>query len=163
MGQVLPADRLAEVCAEARRDGSRVVFTNGCFDLLHPGHVSCLSQAKAHGDILVVGLNSDGSVRRLKGPGRPYMTQKDRALLLCSLASVDYVCVFEEDTPQRLIEMLGPDVLVKGRDYEGKEVVGAEEVRRRGGSVVLVEVLPGYSTTALAERIASVHRRPGER
>ncbi len=137
-----------------RRRGSRVGFTNGCFDLLHPGHVSLLAQAKATCDRLVVGLNDDASVARLKGPDRPIQPESARAQVLASLASVDLVVVFAEDTPMALIEALRPDVLVKGADYGLDEVVGADLVQSYGGRVVLAELAPGHSTTTTISRIA---------
>jgi len=137
-----------------RRKGLRVGFTNGCFDLLHPGHVSLLSQAKAACDRLVVGLNSDASVRRLKGPNRPVQSEASRATVLASLASVDLVAIFEEDTPERLIKALHPEVLVKGADYTIDTVVGADLVQGWGGTVVLAALEPGHSTTATIARMA---------
>jgi D-beta-D-heptose 7-phosphate kinase/D-beta-D-heptose 1-phosphate adenosyltransferase len=142
-----------------RKGGAKVVFTNGCFDLLHRGHVEYLRQAKGFGNILVVGLNSDDSVRRLKGPGRPYVAEEDRGAVLAALESVDYVCAFDEDTPLELIKELKPQVLVKGRDYELSAVVGADEVRSWGGEVRLVDLVPARSTTELADRIS--RRRGG--
>jgi len=133
-----------------RHAGERVVFTNGCFDLLHPGHLELLQRAAAAGDRLVVGLNSDASVRRLKGPTRPLQGQGDRARLLAALQQVDLVVIFEEDTPLVLIERLRPQVLVKGADYQEHEIVGAEQVRSWGGEVLRVPLLPGHSTTRLA-------------
>ena len=137
-----------------RRKGYRVGFTNGCFDLLHPGHVSLLKQARDACDRLVVGLNSDSSVKRLKGASRPVQTEAARATVLASLASVDLVTIFEEDTPERLIKALHPDVLVKGADYTIDKVVGAELVQGWGGSVVLAQLEPGHSTTATIARMA---------
>jgi D-beta-D-heptose 7-phosphate kinase/D-beta-D-heptose 1-phosphate adenosyltransferase len=137
-----------------REAGERVAFTNGCFDLLHPGHVGLLAQAKAAGDRLVVGLNADASVTRLKGAGRPVQGEVARAHVLASLAAVDLVIVFAEDTPLALIEALRPDVLVKGADYRVDQVVGADLVARWGGRVVLADITPGYSTTATIERLA---------
>jgi rfaE bifunctional protein nucleotidyltransferase chain/domain len=133
----------------------RLVFTNGCFDLLHRGHVEYLFAARALGDRLIVGLNSDQSVRRLKGGGRPVNSVEDRAVVLAGLAAVDVVTVFEEDTPLRLIRSLLPDVLVKGGDYEAAEVVGAEEVEQAGGRVVIVPLVPGRSTTTILARAGS--------
>lgn len=131
----------------------RVVFTNGCFELLHAGHVACLEQARALGDALVVGVNTDASARRLsKGAGRPIVDQQDRALLVASLESVDAVCLFDEDTPERLIAEILPDVLVKGSDYALEEVVGRELVASSGGRVELIDLLPGRSTTDLLRR-----------
>jgi len=137
-----------------RRRGLRIGFTNGCFDLLHPGHISLLSQARAACDRLVVGLNSDASVRRLKGASRPVQHQVARATVLGSLSTVDLVTIFDEDTPERVIKMLHPDVLVKGADYTLDQVVGADLVRGWGGTVVLAELTPGHSTTATIARMA---------
>lgn len=139
-----------------RSQQARIVFTNGCFDLLHPGHIDYLEKARQLGDKLIVGLNSDASVQRLKGMSRPLCPEKDRARMLAALASVDAVVMFEEDTPLALITALQPDVLVKGGDYEGKLVVGREVVEKNGGEVVLIPFLEGYSTTSLIERIQGV-------
>ena len=131
----------------------RLVFTNGCFDLLHRGHVEYLYEARALGDALVVGINSDDSVRRLKGPSRPLVPVEDRALLVAALGCVDAVTIFEEDTPRELIAELLPDVLAKGADYTLDQVVGRQEVEAAGGQVVLVRLREGYSSTALLRRI----------
>jgi rfaE bifunctional protein nucleotidyltransferase chain/domain len=133
----------------------RVVFTNGVFDLLHPGHIDVLHGARACGDVLVVGLNSDASVRRLKGPDRPVRSEADRAYVLAALAVVDCVAVFEQDTPLELIELLRPDVLVKGGDYQESTIVGASETRARGGDVVTIPLTPGHSTTAIIAKLRS--------
>ena len=130
----------------------RVVFTNGCFDLLHAGHVEHLAQARALGDVLVVGLNSDASVRRLKGAGRPLLAEADRAAALAALGSVDAVTVFEEDTPLELITALLPDVLVKGGDYDLDDIVGRKTVEEAGGEVRALPYVEGYSTTGILER-----------
>ena len=130
-----------------------LVFTNGVFDLLHPGHVDLLVAARRLGDALLVGINSDDSVRRLKGPSRPIRAETERAYVLAALAMVDAVVVFDEDTPLELIRALKPDVLVKGGDYTEKTVVGAPEVRARGGKVVIVPLTAGHSTTSLVERL----------
>ena len=139
--------------------GRTVAFTNGVFDLLHPGHVDVLCGARAQGDCLVVGLNSDASVRRLgKGTGRPVRGEADRAYVLAALAAVDAVVVFGEDTPLELVRHLQPDVIVKGGDYAPESVVGADDVRARGGRVVIVPITPGHSTTATIEKLrASPH------
>ena len=129
------------------------MFTNGVFDLLHPGHVDILTASRALGDALVVGVNSDASVRRLKGPTRPVRTEQERALIVAALESVDDVVVFEEDTPLELIRALTPDVLVKGGDYTVETVVGAEDVLGRGGEVIIVPLTPGHSTTGTVERM----------
>ena len=130
-----------------------VVFTNGCFDLLHAGHVRLLEAARAEGDLLVVGLNSDASVRKLKGEGRPVLPEKERAETLLALEAVDAVILYDDDTPLRVIEALRPDVLVKGADWALEAIVGRAEVEEAGGRVVRVELLPGRSTTRLVERI----------
>src|SRR5690606_20640707 len=126
-------ERVRRACRRAQRAGKRVVFTNGCFDLLHPGHVRYLAIARSHGDLLVVGLNSDRSVRGLKGPGRPVQSEDARAEVLAALAAVDHVVIFDEPTPYELIAALEPDVLVKGADWAERDIVGADLVRARGG------------------------------
>lgn len=133
--------------------GKKVVFTNGCFDLLHPGHIKYLNDAKALGDVLILGLNADASIARLKGDSRPINPLHDRAAMLYGLTSIDAVVAFEEDTPQKLIAMLLPDVLVKGGDYQADDIVGAKEVREAGGEVIVVPFLEGYSSSKLIERI----------
>ena len=136
-----------------RKRGKKVVFTNGCFDLLHVGHVRYLGEAKRHGDILVVGLNSDSSVRKIKGPTRPFVGQEDRAEILDALDAVDYVVLFDEPTPRELIRAVRPDVLIKGSDYAPDEIVGAGLLKDTRGTVVTVPLVSGRSTTALAEKI----------
>lgn len=139
---------------ELRKAGKRIVFTNGCYDILHPGHVDLLERAKALGDVLVLGLNSDASVKRQgKGGDRPINPYPVRAFVLAHLASVDFVVPFEEDTPARLIEAVRPDVLVKGGDWPIERIVGRETVQARGGDVVSLPLIAGYSTTALIETI----------
>ena len=136
--------------------GQKVVFTNGCFDLLHPGHVAYLEQARSQGEALIVGVNTDDSVRRLdKGAGRPVTPETDRARVLAALTCVDRVVLFDEDTPLELITALQPDVLVKGGDYQLSEIVGREVVEARGGQVLALPFVPGYSTTELLARIRS--------
>jgi len=153
--------RLATLSARtnphARGVRDRIVFTNGCFDLLHPGHVDLLARARALGGTLVVGLNSDDSVRALKGPPRPVSPFQDRAVVLAGLASVDFVTGFDDLTPLKLIEAVLPDVLVKGGDWPVAAIVGREAVEASGGQVVSLPLMPGYSTTSLIERIKSVH------
>ena len=143
---------------EWKDNRKRVVFTNGCFDLLHPGHVRLLEQARKLGDALVVGLNNDASVRRLKGDSRPLVPEAGRAEVLAALACVDAVTLFEEDTPRELIAALRPDVLVKGGDWKPDQIVGREEVEAAGGKVVVVPYVEGYSTTALIERLGKLKR-----
>jgi len=141
--------RNGPACASRRR----VVFTNGCFDLLHPGHIRSLEQARELGDILIVGLNSDASVRQLKGAGRPVIPELERAEILAALESVDAVVIFNELTPREIISRLLPDVLVKGGDWPGDQIVGREEVEAAGGRVVSLPVVPGYSTSAILQKI----------
>ena len=136
-----------------RARAGRVVFTNGVFDLLHPGHVDVLVAARSHGDALVVGINSDASVRRLKGASRPVRGEAERAYVLAALEAVDAVVVFDQDTPLELVRRLAPSVIVKGGDYSTETVVGAAEVRAAGGEVVIVPLTPGHSTTAIIEKL----------
>jgi rfaE bifunctional protein nucleotidyltransferase chain/domain len=150
---VLSLDELIVRFGPGKRNGQRVVFTNGCFDLLHPGHIRILESARSLGDVLIVGINSDESVRMLKGEGRPVIPQQERAEILASLECVDAVVIFDEFTPQRVVMALVPDVLVKGGDWPGNQIVGREEVEAAGGKVVLVEVVPGYSTTDILRKI----------
>jgi len=135
------------------RGPQQVVFTNGVFDLLHPGHVDVLLAARREGDALIVGLNSDDSVRRLKGPTRPVRDQAARAYVLAALGMVDAVVLFEQDTPLELIRLLQPDVLVKGGDYDADSVIGGADVRARGGRVVIVPLTPGHSTTSIVQAL----------
>jgi D-beta-D-heptose 7-phosphate kinase/D-beta-D-heptose 1-phosphate adenosyltransferase len=151
--KILSLPELLAELAPRRRAGERVVFTNGCFDLLHPGHVTYLEAARDLGDLLVVALNSDASVRRLKGPSRPILSQADRATVLAGLRSVDYVVVFEEDTPLALIQALLPDVLVKGGDWAVDRIVGREAVEAAGGRVAALPFVEGRSTTGIVERV----------
>lgn len=143
----------AEARAWRASVSGRLVFTNGVFDLLHPGHIDVLQAARGAGDRLIVGVNSDASVRRLKGEGRPVRAEHDRAYVLAALECVDAVAIFEQDTPLELVRLLAPDVIVKGGDYDESSIVGAAEVRARGGSVVVVPLRAGHSTTAIIERL----------
>jgi len=135
-----------------KKEGKRVVFTNGCYDLLHPGHIRLLEQARSLGDILILALNSDDSVRRLKGPTRPLLSERDRAEVASGLAAVDAITVFDEDTPRELIAAVLPDVLVKGADW-AHWIAGREEVEAAGGQVMALALEPGYSTTGIVEEI----------
>jgi D-beta-D-heptose 7-phosphate kinase/D-beta-D-heptose 1-phosphate adenosyltransferase len=153
--KVVPRSHALDLVARWRRHGLKIGFTNGCFDLLHPGHVALLGQAKAACDRLVVGLNSDASTARLKGQRRPIQSEAERAAVLSSLSAVDLIVVFEEDTPMELIRDIRPQLLVKGDDYRLDEVVGADFVKHAGGEVLLAKVVPGYSTTATIARLAS--------
>jgi D-glycero-beta-D-manno-heptose 1-phosphate adenylyltransferase len=151
--RVLTQTGAAEFAAQRRRGGACIVFTNGVFDLLHPGHVRYLQDARALGDVLIVGVNADRSVRRNKGADRPVTPEHERAEVLAALACVDAVVVFPEDTPADIIRTIQPDVLVKGADWPADQIVGRDTVEARGGRVVLVPVEQGYSTTAMVERI----------
>ena len=153
--KVFCRERLAETLAEHRRRGESVVFTNGCFDVLHPGHLKLLEFARTQGDVLVVALNSDASVHGLKGPGRPVLDERSRAEMVAALEAVDYVTLFGEPTPLETIKVLRPDVLLKGEDWRDKGVVGREIVESYGGQVVLAPLAPGHSTSGLIDRISS--------
>lgn len=134
----------------------KIVFTNGCFDLIHQGHIDYLSQAADHGDILIIGLNTDASVKRLKGEHRPVQDERSRALLLSSLRFVDAVVLFDQDTPYELIQLINPDVLVKGSDYSAEEIVGYDIVTAKNGEVITIDYLDGFSTTGLIEQIKAL-------
>lgn len=149
--KILPLERAFEVVEGLKRRGTRVVFTNGCFDLLHPGHTRYLAEARRLGDALIVAVNSDRSVRALKGAGRPIMPESERAEILAALESVDYVTIFDDLTPQAVIARMLPHVLVKGADWGPTEVVGRAEVEAAGGRVVSLPVVPGYSTSSLIQ------------
>jgi len=152
--KVLTRQPLQDILDEARKAGRRIVFTNGCFDLIHPGHIRYLTAARALGDLLVVGVNTDASVRRLgKSPDRPFNAEQDRVEVLAGLACVDFVTLFDQDTPIELIQALRPDVLVKGGDWAPDEIVGADLVRADGGEVHSLPFADSYSTTRLIERI----------
>jgi len=151
--KIFSLNELKDVLGLYRNTGGRIVFTNGCFDIMHAGHAEYLEEARSMGDVLIVAINSDASVRRLKGPKRPVIGQQDRALMLAALASVDYVVVFEEDTPYELIKVLQPDLLVKGGDWAPDQIVGADIVLAKGGGVMSLPFRPGLSTTTIIARI----------
>ena len=153
---VVSLEEAVQRVAEWRREGKRVVFTNGVYDILHPGHVRYLQGARAEGDVLIVGVNSDRSVRANKGPARPVNPEQERAELIGALASVDLAVVFDEDTPHDIISRLLPDVLVKGADWAADQIVGRDVVEAHGGRVVRALVEEGYSTTAIVERIRAL-------
>ena len=146
-------DSLAERARTLRQSGKKVVFTNGCYDILHPGHIELLSKARALGDVLVVAINTDESVRRLKGSGRPIFDEEERAELLGALEMVDFVCTFSEDTPLEAILKIRPDVLVKGADWGIDEIVGRSEVESWGGKVIAIPLVGGKSTTGIVDRV----------
>jgi len=150
---LIARNKIANLATRLRRQKKKIVFTNGVFDILHRGHVDYLAKARSFGDLLIVGLNSDRSVRRLKGTGRPLQKQTDRAAILLALESVDYVVIFGEETPDRLIRQVKPDVLVKGADYSISEIVGADFVKSHGGSVRRVRLTRGRSTSRIIKRL----------
>jgi D-beta-D-heptose 7-phosphate kinase/D-beta-D-heptose 1-phosphate adenosyltransferase len=153
MGQIVDRERLLVLRRTLGREGKRVVFTNGCFDLVHVGHIRFLRDARRCGDVLIVALNSDRSVRELKGPGRPLVPQDERCEIVAALEMVDYVTVFDEPTPRELIQMLLPDVLVKGGDWKIEEIVGREDVQAYGGQVLSLPYVPGHSTSEIIARV----------
>jgi len=148
-------EELQRIAADARRVGKTVVFTNGCFDLLHRGHVHVLREAKAYGDILIVGINSDRSVRSIKGPKRPILPETDRIELIAAMEMVDYVVSFDEPDPYNIIAAIKPNVLAKGGDWSTEKIIGADVVEREGGRIAVIPYLKGFSTTAIIERIQS--------
>ena len=152
LGKIINIEKVVELFTPAFRKQNRIVFTNGCFDLLHRGHVYNMSRAREMGDILVVGLNSDASVSRLKGPERPINSQQARAEVLAAMAFVDFVIIFQEDKPLNLISAVRPHILVKGGDYKVEEVVGYREVTTWGGRVEIIPLLEGYSTSSLIDK-----------
>jgi D-beta-D-heptose 7-phosphate kinase/D-beta-D-heptose 1-phosphate adenosyltransferase len=156
---VLTRQQAARWAAQARAEGKRIVFTNGVFDLLHPGHVRYLSQARACGDVLIVAVNSDRSVRAIKGPERPINPEEERAEVLAALAAVDAVVVFEEDDPHAIISAIQPDILVKGADWAADRIIGRDVVEARGGRVIRIAVAPGFSTTGMIEKIRRIRGR----
>lgn len=151
--KIFSQDALQSMLAIWKFQGKKVVFTNGCFDILHLGHIDYLSKAKDLGDILVVGVNTDDSVRRLKGNNRPLTDETSRSTIMASLHFVDAVTLFDEDTPYELIRLVQPDILVKGKDYRAEDVVGYDIVTKNGGQVITLDLLEGYSTTAIEQKI----------
>jgi D-beta-D-heptose 7-phosphate kinase/D-beta-D-heptose 1-phosphate adenosyltransferase len=152
MRKIYDRQELTEVRAAWRREGKTVVFTNGCYDILHPGHIRLLEQARSLGDVLILALNTDASVRRMKGPSRPLICEQERAALAAALAAVDAVTFFDEDTPRELIAAVLPDVLIKGADWS-HFIAGREEVEAAGGRVLALPLEPGHSTTGIIEEI----------
>ncbi len=144
---------IKHIISEAKKNKKRIVFTNGCFDILHPGHVHYLKEAKKRGDVLIVGLNSDKSVKKIKGDNRPINKELDRAYILAALSNIDYVLIFEEETPIKVLEIIKPNTHVKGGDWKDKKIPEQEVVEKNGGNVVFIDFLPGYSTTKIIERI----------
>lgn len=159
--KIIPRSKLKATLSPLKRKGRRIVFTNGCFDLIQVHHVRCLREAKSHGDVLIVAMNTDASVRKLKGPSRPIVPQKDRAEMLAALECVDYVTFFGEETPHKILREILPDVLAKGGDYGDEGIVGREIVEANGGKVVRLRKWPQRSTTRLIERIVRENGRQG--
>lgn len=153
MGQIASMDELVQLRKQWQETHKKVVFTNGCFDIIHRGHIEYLAKAKAMGDILIVAINTDQSVRKLKGEHRPIIPQEDRAFIVSNLVPVDYVCLFDEDTPLNAITKLTPDVLAKGTDWNINEVVGRDIVERHGGHVATIDYVPDKSTTSIIQQI----------
>jgi D-glycero-beta-D-manno-heptose 1-phosphate adenylyltransferase len=153
MGYVVSVDELVKIRKEFKTNGKKVVFTNGCFDILHKGHVDYLNESKKLGDILVIGVNSDASVRRIKGEKRPIVPEHERAFIISNLNAVDYVCLFDESTPFELISQVIPDILVKGADWSIDNVVGKDVVEKNGGKVLTIELTPGRSTTNIINKV----------
>jgi D-beta-D-heptose 7-phosphate kinase/D-beta-D-heptose 1-phosphate adenosyltransferase len=158
MEKVLTLKKLTEELARLRKRGKNVVFTNGCFDIIHAGHVRYLKKARSLGDILVVGLNSDASIRTIKGENRPIVPEKERAEVLSSLYFVDYVVLFKEPTPKKLITVIKPDILVKGSDWAAKDIVGSDVVKRIGGRIRRIPLVRGRSTTNIIKKILKLHK-----
>ncbi len=156
--KIIPLDRAIEIVDKLKRQGKRVVFTNGCFDLLHPGHTHYLAEARELGDLLMVAINSDASIRAIKGENRPVCPEHERAEIMAALECVDYVTIFDELTPRRLIARMAPQVLVKGATWGPNEIVGREEVEAAGGTVVLIPVVQGHSTTSIVEAAQKIAR-----
>ena len=154
-GKIIESGNIKQELSKLREKSKKIVFTNGCFDIIHAGHISYLNEAKALGDILIVGLNSDKSVRGLKGADRPVVNERDRAYILANLKPVDYVVIFDEDTPYELIKEIKPDVLVKGADYKGKSIAGSDIVESSGGETVLINFIEGKSTSEIIKKIKS--------
>jgi D-beta-D-heptose 7-phosphate kinase/D-beta-D-heptose 1-phosphate adenosyltransferase len=152
-GKLKSLHELEHLIPEAKARGQKIVFTNGCFDILHRGHLHVLRAAKALGDLLIVAVNSDRSVKQIKGPTRPVISEAGRAELIAALEMVDYVTLFDETDPRRLIAAIDPDILAKGGDYSRDMVVGADIIERNGGKVVVIPYLPGFSTTEIIERV----------
>ena len=157
LNKIKSTEELKSIVGRLKNAGRRIGFTNGCFDILHAGHVLYLAKARQLVDVLIVGLNSDSSIKQIKGPNRPINNQNDRAIVLAALESVDYIAIFDEPTPIRLIKTITPDILFKGADWKGKTVVGADFVIENGGKVEFIDYLEGRSTTNMIERIVDVY------
>jgi rfaE bifunctional protein nucleotidyltransferase chain/domain len=153
MGRVVQKDELVKLREQWKNQGKKIVFTNGCFDIVHRGHIEYLAKAKSLGDILIVGVNTDASTRRIKGEQRPIIGEDDRAFIVANLSPVDYTCLFDEDTPYELIQSVVPNILVKGADWNVGDIIGKDIVENSGGKVMAIEFSPNRSTTSIIERI----------
>ena len=156
--KILDWDQIRRLCAVWKFKDKKIVFSNGCFDILHLGHIEYLAKAATLGDALVIGLNTDRSVGRIKGPHRPISDEHSRAMVLASLSFVDAVVLFDEETPYELIKLVRPDILVKGKDYKEEEIVGYDILKQYGGEIITINLTPGYSTTAIEEKILRSHK-----
>lgn len=159
--KIISREQVSEIGASLRKQGKTIVFTNGCFDILHAGHASYLARAACQGDVLILGLNSDASVQSIKGDRRPIIPQYDRARLLSSLACVDYIVVFDESDPEQLIRSIKPHILVKGSDWQENEIIGADFVKTSGGRVERISLEPGLSTSLIIEKIVKNYASQG--
>lgn len=157
VSKIVKIEDVKDLSKKLKSQGKKIVFTNGCFDILHAGHIDYMEKSKALGDVLFVGVNSDASIKRIKGELRPIVSQDFRLRALCGLSSVDNVCVFEQDTPEELIRTISPDVLVKGMDWSGKKIAGQDFVISNGGRVEFIEFLDGISTSAIIDKILKIH------
>jgi len=153
VGKIKSFEKIKSIASGLRKKRKRIVFTNGCFDILHYGHIKYLEKCRRLGDVLIIGLNSDASVRKIKGKKRPVTREKERVAILSALAAVDYITLFNEPTPERLIAAVAPDVLAKGGDWKKREIAGGGHVKKHGGSVVTIPFVKGYSTTRILKRI----------
>jgi len=158
LAEIIPTNKIKELFSKLKKEGKTVVFTNGCFDIVHAGHVDYMEKARSFGDILIVGVNSDASVKRIKGDKRPIVDLNHRLRLLQGLSVIDYLCVFEEDTPLELIKKVVPNVLVKGEDWKEKGIVGEDFVKTYGGKVELIKLLPGISTSIIIDKIIKTYK-----
>lgn len=163
MGKTVSIKKLSFELGKLRKKGKKIVFTNGCFDIIHAGHVRYLKKARSLGDLLVVGLNSDSSVRKIKGGLRPIVPQKERAEVMSALSFVDYVVIFNETTPIRLIKTVKPEILAKGADWAAKNIVGANTVKESGGRVARIPLVKGRSTTNIIKKILTIHKLDAEK
>jgi len=158
LAEIIPINKIKELSSKLKKEGKTIVFTNGCFDIVHAGHVDYMEKARRLGDVLIVGVNSDASVKRIKGEKRPIVDLNNRLRLLQGLSVIDYLCVFEEDTPLELIKNIAPSILVKGEDWKDKGVVGEDFVKTYGGKVELIKLLPGISTSIIIDKIIKTYK-----